>query len=329
MLDNIGTDQRIETLAAIPTNGNATGQYHDVRVFADMLLDSLDRSPETVKAYRKGVSYFLAWVAEQGITNPVRADVKRYKDYVTSEYKASTAASYIAAVRWLFKSIAQEAGKPELNIASGIRTPKPPQGHQRDALSADQAKTILAAMPLDTLAQKRDKAIVTLTLFCGLRVVEVTRADVSDIRNTPKGAVMDIWGKGRDGKGDPLPIHSTALETLNDYLKARELADGKLEESSPLFASLSRRDYGQRMAVRSVSRICKKAISDYVLDSPRLTAHSLRHTSINLVIENGGTLYEAQQHARHRDPATTEVYIHENETAKRDAANRIGAALAV
>ena len=45
-------------------------------------------------------------------------------------------------------------------------------------------------------------------------------------------------------------------------------------------------------------------------DSDRITAHSLRHTSVTLLLEAGATLQEAQHHARHADPATTGIYAH-------------------
>lgn len=316
-------------LEATPSNMLAPTEA-DPGAYVEALLDALDRDPKTIDAYRKGVRYFFNWTESQGINNPTRADVKAYKDYLLANYKPSTAASYLTAVRWLFKAISEEAARPELDITKGIRVPKVSSGHKKDALTAEQAKTILAAMPNQTLAEKRDRAIVSLVLHVGLRVVEVTRADVGDLRNTPKGTMIEIWGKARDDKGDPLPVHPNALAAVNDYLKAREQVDSvSLKESDPLFASVSRRDYGQRMSSRSISRICKQTLKDYVLDSPRLTAHSYRYTAINLLIQNGASLYEAQQFARHRSPQTTEVYIHENEPTLWDASNRLGDALAL
>ncbi len=46
------------------------------------------------------------------------------------------------------------------------------------------------------------------------------------------------------------------------------------------------------------------------LDSSRLSAHSLRHTAITLALKGGATLQQAQAMARHTDPKTTLVYVH-------------------
>ena len=54
-------------------------------------------------------------------------------------------------------------------------------------------------------------------------------------------------------------------------------------------------------------------------DSPRLTAHSLRHTGITeayKAMKKAGiadTLSEVQKYARHANPATSQIYIHEEE----------------
>lgn len=317
------------TLMATPTSQITAQAAYSKDDFLGQLLESLDRSPRTVDSYRKGVKYFFLWLDEQGIDTPTRADLKRYKDHLIDSHKISTAALYLSAIRWLYKAIAEESGKPELNIAQGIRVPKPPKGHQKDALSAEQIKSILSSMPTNTLTQKRDRAMLAIMPHCALRVIEVTRADVGDIRNTPRGAVLDIWGKGRDGKVDFIPVDPEALAIVNDYLKAREDKDGKLNPLSPLFVSVSPRDYGQRMTTRSVSRICKQVLREYILDSPRLTAHSLRHSAINILIQKGASLYEAQQYARHKNPSTTEIYIHENESTLWDASSRIGDALSL
>ena len=53
-------------------------------------------------------------------------------------------------------------------------------------------------------------------------------------------------------------------------------------------------------------------------DSERITAHSLRHTAGTNVQEITGNLYLTQQYMRHANPATTEIYLH-NDTQKQEA----------
>ena len=53
-------------------------------------------------------------------------------------------------------------------------------------------------------------------------------------------------------------------------------------------------------------------------DSDRLTAHSLRHTSGTGAYKATHNLYLTQQHQRHCDPATTEIYMHCEEREERN-----------
>jgi len=47
--------------------------------------------------------------------------------------------------------------------------------------------------------------------------------------------------------------------------------------------------------------------------SSRLTAHRLRHTAITLALRGAASLQQAQAMARHTDPKTTMVYVHNME----------------
>ena len=83
----------------------------------------------------------------------------------------------------------------------------------------------------------------------------------------------------------------------------------------PLFVSYGRNSRGRRLSFRSISRIVKQAMAAVGLVSPRLTAHSLRHTAVTLALKEGATLQQVQQFARHRQIETTLRYAHNLEYA--------------
>ena len=63
----------------------------------------------------------------------------------------------------------------------------------------------------------------------------------------------------------------------------------------------------------------KKAMQQAGFDSERITAHSLRHTAGNTVMElTGDNLFITQQYMRHANPTTTEIYLH-RDTEKQEA----------
>lgn len=282
--------------------------YNNVSVI-DAFLASLDLKPRSVDTYRKAVNYFFAWVQAEGLQQPKRADIIRYKKELSDRYSVCTVSSYLTAVRRFFGYLNAEGAYP--NVCIGVQNPKSRQGHRKDALSLEQAKNVLKTMKRETLAQKRDFAIVSLLLHTGLRTCEVERANVEDLRSNLGTTVLNVWGKGRDSADEYVKITPTVLEALKDYLKAREAEQGKPKDTDPLFISVSRRDYGARITTRSVSRICKQALRAAGYDDPRLTAHSLRHTAVSLPLQAGVEIREVQKMARHASPLTTEVYAHD------------------
>lgn len=64
------------------------------------------------------------------------------------------------------------------------------------------------------------------------------------------------------------------------------------------------------MTTRSISRIAKKLMGEAGIDSPRITAHSLRHTAVTFALLGGASVQDVQQMARHADISTTMIYAH-------------------
>lgn len=324
--------QELAILEATPdesTDETTALQAYSYDQIIETFLSSVDLKPRTLDSYRKGLRYFFAWTKDHGIVQPRRSDIKAYKDSLMDSYKVSTVAAYLAAVRCFFRWISRETGRPELNIADGIHAPKQTKTHKKDALTLDQAKHVLEVMPCHTLSDKRNRAIVTLMIHNALRDIEITRLNIKDLYTTNEGAFIDVWGKGRDAADKTLKVAPSAYDAIEQYLKARESQDGQLKDTAPLFVSLSRRDYGQRLNPRTVSRIGKEALKAAGYDSPRLTAHSFRHTAVTLLLQNGGSLYDAQLLARHENPATTQIYSHDEQRRANRAVDTLAQALAV
>lgn len=289
-------------------------------------LRSLDVKARSKETYAKGVRYFFDYLDREGIKQPTRADIIAYKERLTESHSTCTAASYLTAVRSFFSYLNAATGYP--NVAAGIKNPRNRRGgFLKDALSAEQAKAVLSIMPRSTLAQKRNYAVITLLTLTGLRTIEVERANVEDLRSLDGVRVLYVWGKGRDSKDEYVKITKTVKDAISDYLKAREEADGKLSDTSPLFASVSRRDYGKRITARSVSRIAKEALRAAGFDDSRLTAHSFRHTAVTLALKGGASIRDTQQMARHGNVATTERYAHDMRRVEEAAEDKAEKAL--
>jgi integrase/recombinase XerC len=283
-------------------------------------IEYTDCKDSTIKGYVTCIKAFARWMQAQGVTQPTREDVKAYKEYLAgSEYKAGTQAQYLRAVKHFFKWTAAEGLYP--NIADNIKGAKIRHDqHKKDALGRADVPAIAATIDRTTEQGKRLYALYLLCITCGLRTVEVTRANVEDIKTLGGRAYLYIQGKGHDEKDAPVMLTPEVKAALDEYLTARtDRPTGK----SPLFTSTSNRSKGGRIASTTISTILKTLLKSAGYDSDRLTAHSLRHTSGTGAYMATHNLFLAQQHQRHADPATTEIYVHAEDRAQRDTEQQV------
>lgn len=289
----------------------------DFNIF-ERFINYLDASPKTVETYKKALRQFFNYIGVHGIRKPQREDVLAFRDDLkASGLKPTTVQNYITATRIFFKWTEQEGLYP--NIAEHVKGAKLDKNHKKDYLTSRQAKEVLANVETDTEEGLRNYAILSLMVTGGLRTIEVSRADVGDLRTVGENTVLFVQGKGREEKTEYIKISAPVEKAIRSYLKARE----NVEEGQPLFTSTSNNSRGKRITTRTVSAIVKNALKNAGYDSARLTAHSLRHTAITLALLAGREITEVQQFARHANLNTTMIYNHALDQAKNGCSDAI------
>ena len=299
----------MNTLSVVNTGAITTAQAVS-DVLYTKFISYLDAKPKTVETYTKSLRAFFVWMQEHGITHPTFEDVKAYRDNLLQQFKPSTVQAYIFIVRRFFEFTEAQGLYP--NVAGKLKGATLSREVKKDYLTSAQIKGVLSGIDDTTLQGVRDKAIVSLMVSCGLRDIEVVRANVEDMRVLGDNTVLYLQGKGRDERSEFVIIPSKVEAAIRNYLKLRGNANG----SEPLFTSLSNNSKGQRMSTRSISGIAKAAMVAAGYESDRLTAHSLRHSAITLALINGATVQEAQQFARHKNINTTMIYAHNLEAQR-------------
>ena len=164
--------------------------------------------------------------------------------------------------------------------------------------------------------------LVTM-LTMGLRTIEITRANIEDIRTKGDATVLYVQGKGHEEKDDLIRMPYHVETAIRDYLSVRNIAN----PSAPLFISTSNHNHNGRMTTRSIRRIVKTAFISAGFNSPRLTAHSTRHTAATLSLLNGATLQQTQELLRHKNIGTTEIYAHNIDATTNPAATDVEKAI--
>ena len=287
----------------------------------DDFFNFIDATEKSIATYRRALKQFIKYLAMNGITAPTRETILAFREELKKDHKPTTVQAYIVAVRLFFKWTDQRGIYK--NIADNIKGAKISREHKKDYLTTNQIKTVLSNMDTSTLQGVRDYAILTLMITGGLRTIEVSRANIEDLRTLGDNTVLYIQGKGREEKTDYVKLPAPVEKAIRTYLKAEGIRDAR----SPLFVSTSHNSRGNRLSTRTISGIVKEHLKEAGFNSDRLTAHSLRHTAGTLNLLNGGTLEETQQLLRHSNINTTMVYLHHIQRENNKSEERIASAI--
>lgn len=270
----------------------------------DVFLSYQDINHNSPNTYKRALRQFFLWVVNTGrsVDNLTRADVLQWRqDMRDRQLSPNTINSYLTALRRFYDFCEQYKIAP--NIANRIKSEKTTSNeeHEKSDFTATQTNNILQAT-IDA-GNKRDVAIMALMFFCGLRTVEVVRANIGDITLYGDTYILTVHGKG--DKRRRVPITPKAWQAVNNYL-SNERKGAK--DNEPLFASNGHQCKGGRMATASISRMAKKYIRAVGINDSKHTAHSCRHTTAGLIYGQTHELDRIQQLLGHSDPATTQIY---------------------
>lgn len=287
------------------------------KLFKEFISKS-DFSTNTAKSYKRRLRSFEGWLLNNRINSPSRQDIIDYKKEITAQLNSPLSVSnYLTAVRRFFNWLEVELIYP--NVTKDIKNPPKPRGFRKDALDIEQVKRLLSSIDRTTLIGKRDFALINLMIRTGERTIEIARATIGDIQKMNGKHILWLQGKGRLEKDEFVVLTSSALSPIEDYLLHR----GRLPFNSPLFASHSSNCKEKPLGTRSIRRIIKNHLKSIHINSSRLSAHSLRHTTVTLALMAGVPLQEVKELARHSNINTTLCYAHNIKKLEAVAENAI------
>lgn len=173
--------------------------------------------------------------------------------------------------------------------------------HLPSVLSLDEIDALIAAMD-DTPLGRRNRAIVETMYGCGLRVSELCALQIShiDFRN----AVMLIRGKG--SKERLVPVNEVALTRIKNYVDT-DRNDVPIASADADTVFLNSR--GRHLSRVMIFYILRDAAARAGIRTP-LSPHTLRHSFATHLLEGGANLRSIQQMLGHESIATTQIYLH-------------------
>ncbi len=262
----------------------------------------------TQSTYQQEISLFYRAIGKRADMVSLH-DLIAYKETLTArELKPATIAKKLTVLRRLFTFL-YEQGVIATNPSAGVKLPRVSNETTRDELSLAECNRLLASIETGTIQGKRDKAICALLLINGLRLCEITRANIGDLVEVDGYHVLRV--RGKVAKNMDVRIREDVYTVLQAYLQSHSEA----AEDAPLFVGTTHRA-GQRLARRSVQHMIRTRLTRAGMQRSHISCHSLRHSSITNLINAGATLLAAADFARHSSPVTTQRYFHNLERLK-------------
>src|SRR5687768_2926080 len=283
-------------------------------------LETLDRSPKTIFAYRNALEQFVKVVGEDA-----EMSIESYTAFLKAiKLKSpSTKGIYTTAVRQLY-AFCKAGNSDELKEATKHYTRN--QGKRIVNFNREAVEKVIEFCSLlnGDLEALRDRAFVLTLVDTGLRISEACALKRSDVD----------WLEGRAiiiGKGDKQAVirfSNRSIEALKLYLHARASVEPNSRTplgSQPIFA---RHDIRASKKIRPITpggmwkaikgdphQRIRGRIEEAGVDRSLVRIHDFRHYFVTMTYLAKGDLKMSQVLARHESIATTNRYAHFNTEA--------------
>ena len=262
----------------------------------------------TRRAYQNDVKEFIEFV---GIETPselrqvARAHVIAWrKDLESRELAASTIRRKLSALSALFDYLCENNAVPD-NPVHGVKRPSEGANEGKTpALGDAQVRALLSAPSADSLIGKRDRAILAVLLFHGLRRDELCKLRLKD-RQTREG-VPHLAVQGKGDKLRYVALHPLAARMIDEYLEEAPIEE---ERDTPLFRPTRINDRAALTPDNVYKRIHKYGQQTGInLDVDGLSPHSMRTTAATNALSHNADIAMVQTWLGHSNISTTRLY---------------------
>ena len=312
--------------------GPADSLPDQIEQFLDWLRVQRNRPTTTVRAYRQDLAKFVAFLRSRPLGDDLLAGVdrpvlRRYQIELADVLPnpRSRARALVALRRFL--GYAYDEGWVAAELSRQVTVPRYVVGDPHP-VPTDNVPRLLAALPKETLRDRRDRALIHLLLSTGCRIAEACGLDRGDIHREG----FRVLGKG--GKYRTVYCTDAAYAAVEDYLRMRGP-----DPSSALFISVARADIPRGTALphnrlttdgarRALSALRRRMGADpemFELFSDLRSPHAARHTAATTLLEaTDGDVRLVQEVLGHATLETLKVYTEITDRRKRAAYRRLG-----
>ncbi len=251
------------------------------------------KSPRTQQYYRLYAQRFLEFVGKP-LNLVSLAEVQGFATSLEeSGLSVSTQRTILAAVKSLLSFGLKSEILPR-NVGTLVKLPEAP-----DTLSERLLSQIEVLMMIDAEPQPRNRAILKLLYYGGLRVSELCALKWRNIQVRDNCGQVTVFGKGSKTR--------TVLIPASLWVELNRLR-GSSGENDPVFCSQKKR-HGSHLAREWVHKIVQAAAKRAGLKG-KVSPHSLRHAHASHSLERGAKIHLVQATLGHSSVAVTGRYLH-------------------
>lgn len=294
---------------------------HFDRLVANVIAD---RSFGTAGKYRERLDVFVDWLHTSGARTLDKTTIAAYKKFLVTQGKsASTVNGHLVAVRALLR----EASDLDIldsrtaDRAASVEGVKEQGTRAGNWLSKSEAQALIDATKTDTLKGKRDRALLGVMLFCGLRRSELAALTVGHLQQREGHAVIaDMLGKGGRVRTVKLPVG--VKRAIDEWLQA---SGRTLSPDSLVFVAMRKGDHiaeGETITDQALYNLVRHYGA--LIARPELAPHDLRRTFAKLANRGGAALEDISMTLGHASLQTTQRYLGLELNLDNAAPDRVG-----
>lgn len=280
-------------------------------------------NPRTRRAYQIDLADFCSFVglaSAEEFRAVTRAHVLAWRAQLEQRGLAgATIRRKLAALASLFDYLLEQNAVAGGNPVHGVKRPRIESNEGKTpALGDYQAKALLEAPPAETLKGMRDRAILAVLLYHGLRREECAQLQTSALQD--RRGIKHLQVKGKGGKTRYLPLHPVAAERIHVYLEhdsERELGHG------PLFRSIRGKTTGAGIGADGLYKVVAQWARVAGIEVDGLGVHGLRATAATNALEHGADIAKVQTWLGHANVSTTRLYDKRGERAEDSPTHKV------
>lgn len=273
-----------------------------IREFATYLELEKNASANTITSYVRDVTQFSQYLLEAEHMEPPSAkteQIERYMDYMSGKGKSAASIARGAASLKSYYAYLQNRGVIRTNPAKGA-APVRSERKLPQILTGKEVELFLEQPQCVDAKGFRDHAMLELLYATGIRVSELIGLNVDDV--SLQGGYIRCSSRGKERI---IPLYSTAVKALSDYMKEIRPRMVLNPREPALFVNMS----GERMSRQGFWKIVKHYQEKAQIDKD-ITPHTLRHSFAAHLLENGADLRSIQEMLGHADISSTQIYSH-------------------